>query len=204
MPSQGSPNKGTKSQVGASPLPSLRPTRGRKCYVTLVFTGVPNEGDKIRSGCLTLAFSEAHKRAEVLRNRWIFKGPQTRGQNQKWLPHPCLLGATQVGGSAAQPLHFQGSPNKGTKSEVAASPLPSWGHTSGWKCYVTPAFLEVPKQGDKIRSGCCTLAFSRAHKWVEVLCNPCIFGRPQTRGKNQKCLPHPCLLPGPQEGGSAT
>ena len=38
--------------------------------------------------------------------------------------------------------------------------LPSRGATSGRKCYVTPAFSGVPKQGDKIRSGCLTPAFS--------------------------------------------
>ena len=27
----------------------LGPKRGRKCYVTLAFSGVPNKGDKIRS-----------------------------------------------------------------------------------------------------------------------------------------------------------
>ena len=27
----------------------LGPIRGRKCYVTLAFSGVPNKGDKIRS-----------------------------------------------------------------------------------------------------------------------------------------------------------
>ena len=40
----------------------------------------------------------------------------------------------------------------GTKSEVAASPLPSQGPKRGWSCYVTPAFSGVPKEGDKIRS----------------------------------------------------
>ena len=33
------------------------PKRGRKCYVTPAFSGVPNKGDKIRSGYLTPAFS---------------------------------------------------------------------------------------------------------------------------------------------------
>ena len=77
----------------------------------------PTKGNKIRSGCLTLAFSAAQKRAEMLR-------------------HPCILGDPQT---------------KGTKSEVAPSHLPSWGPTSGRKCYVTPAFSGIPKtKGDKI------------------------------------------------------
>ena len=60
------------------------------------------------------------------------------------------------------------------------------------------------QQGDKIRSGYLTPAFSGAHKWAELLHNPCILGGPQTRGQNQKWLPHPCLLWGPQVGGIAT
>ena len=201
--SRGSPNKGTKSEVAASSLPSWGPTRGPKCYATCAFSGVPKQGDKIRSGCLILAFWGAHKWAKVLCNLCILGGPQTRGQNQKWLPHPCLLGGPKEGQSAMQPVHSRGSPNMGTKSEVAASALPSWGPTSGPKCYVTYAFSGVLKQGDKIRSGCLNPAFLGAHKWAEVLCNRCILGGRQTRGQNQKWLPHPCLLGGPKEGQSA-
>ena len=43
--------------MATSPLPSREPKRGRKCYVTPAFSGVPNKGDKIRSGYLTPAFS---------------------------------------------------------------------------------------------------------------------------------------------------
>ena len=163
-------------------------------------------------GCLTRAFSGAHKWAEVLRNPGILEGPQTRGPNKNWLPHACLLGGPHMGGSATSPLHSQGSPNKRTKSEVAASPVPSPGPTSGQKRdttlhsgrypnkgtkldvaaspvhsrgptsgrkgYITPAFLAVPKQGDKISSGCLTPAFSGAHGWVEVLRNPCTLRGP--------------------------
>ena len=38
------------------------------------------------------------------------------------------------------------SPTKGTKSEVARSPLPSRGPKSGQKCYITPTFSGVPQQ----------------------------------------------------------
>ena len=77
------------------------------------------KGDKIGSGCLTSAFSGAQKRAEMLRLPCILGDPQTKGgQNQKWLPHPCLLRGPKEGGSATSPLHSRGSPTKGTKSEV--------------------------------------------------------------------------------------
>ena len=45
--------------------------------------------------------------------------------------------------------HSRGSPTKGTKSEVAASILPSQGPKRGWNCYITPAFSGVPNKGDK-------------------------------------------------------
>ena len=170
---------GAKSEVAASPMPSWGPKRGRKCYVTLAFSGIPNA-----------------KRGE---------------QNQKWLPHPCLLGGPKEGGNATAPLQSRGSPTPsagskvksgyltlaflgaqkraemlrhpciigdrqrqawGAKSEVATSPLPSWGPKRGRKCYITPALSGVPnaKHGKQ----------------------------------NQKWLPHPCLLEGPTEGGNAT
>ena len=197
--------------MAASPLPSRGPTRGRKCYQTLAFSGVPNKADIIGRGCLTPAFSGAKRRAEVLPNPCVLGGPQHKGQNQKWLPHrffsrahkraqvqrnPCLLGGPQQTGqnrkwlphpcnpggpSTAERLRMcsWGSPNKRTKSEVVASPLPSHGPKRGWKCYVTPAFLGVPNKGDKMRSGGLTPAFSGAHNRAEVLCNPCILGCPQ-------------------------
>ena len=120
--------------------------------------GSPKEGTKIRSGCLTPAFSGAQKWAEVPCN-------------------PCVLG---------------GSLKEGTKSESAASPLPSRGPKKGGKCYVNPAFSRVPKKGDKITSGYLTPRFSGAHKWAEVLRNPSVLRGPQKRGQNQKWLPHPC------------
>ena len=91
---------------------------------------------------------------------------------------------------------------------MAASPLPSRGPKTGRKCYVIPAFSGVPnaKRGEKIRSGCLTPTFSRAQSGAEVLRNPCILGGPQhqAQGENQKWLPHPYLLGGPKQGGSAT
>ena len=141
--SQGSPTKGskitsgpqqrgTKSEVATSPLPSWGPKRGRKCYITPTFSGIPNKGeqnqkwsptkgDKIRSGYLTPTFSGAQKRAEMPHHPHILRDPQQRGtksevvpnkggQNQKWLPHPYLLGGPKEGGNATSPPHSQGSP----------------------------------------------------------------------------------------------
>ena len=38
--------------MATSPLSSRGPTSGRNCYVTPAFSGVPNKGDKIKSGCI--------------------------------------------------------------------------------------------------------------------------------------------------------
>ena len=73
--------------MATTPLPSLGPKRGRNCYVTPAFSGIPNakRGKKIRSGYLTPAFLGAQKRAELLRNPCILGDPQrqARGENQK-------------------------------------------------------------------------------------------------------------------------
>ena len=63
------------------------------------------KGDKLRIGCLALAFWGGHKWAEMLRHPCILDDPQQRGQNQNWLPKPCLLRGPQVGGNATSPLH---------------------------------------------------------------------------------------------------
>ena len=77
-----------QTKGAAPPLPSWGPKRGRKCYVTLAVSGVPNakKGGEITSGCLTPAFSGAQKRAEMLRHPCSLGGPQRQawGQNQKW------------------------------------------------------------------------------------------------------------------------
>ena len=109
--------------------------------------------------------------------------PNKGEQNQKWMPHRCLLGGPKEGGHATSPLHSRGSPTtsagskirsgpqqRGTKPKVAASPLPSRGPKRGRKCYVTPAFSRILNK----------------------------------RKQNQKWLPHRCLLGGTKEGGNAT
>ena len=192
--SRGSPNKGTKAMVAhkwAEVLhhpcllggPQTRgqrqwwPTSGHKCYITPAFSGVPKQEDKVNGG-------------------------------------------PQVGGSATSPLRSRGSPNKGTKSMVAHKWAEVLHHpcvlgvpqtrgqsqrwpTSGRKCYITPAFLGVPEQGDKVNGGrqvggsATSPLRSRgspnkgtksmvAHKWAEVLHHPCVLGVPQTRGQSQR------------------
>ena len=43
--------------------------------------------------------------------------PKKGGQNQNWMPNPCLLGGPQVGGNATSLLHSRGSPKKGGQNQ---------------------------------------------------------------------------------------
>ena len=74
----GSPTKGTKSEVATSTLPPRGPKRGRKCYVTPAFSGVPNKGDKIRSSYLTPAFSGLTSKI------WHILNAQAALKTQSW------------------------------------------------------------------------------------------------------------------------
>ena len=115
--SWGSPTRGTNSEMGTSPVPSRGPPDERNCYVTHAFSVVAKKWDAIGISCLTPAFSGAHNRAELL--------------HQNWLPHPCLLGSPQLGGSAMSPLLCRGVPVNETKPKLAASPLPFRGGGGG-------------------------------------------------------------------------
>ena len=95
-------------------------------------------------------------------------------------------------------MNSRGSPTKGTKSEVANSPLPSRGPKRGRKCYVTPAFLQASNKRDIIRSGYLTPATLEAQKRAEVLRNPCILGGPRQKGQEVAISPLPSW--GPKRG----
>ena len=171
--------RGTKLKVAAPPLPSRGPKRGRKCYITLAFLGIPNVGDK----------------------------------NQKWLPHPCLVGGLGEGPIAMSTVHSRGSPTpstgrkfksgplqRGTKSKVAASPLSSRRPKRGRKCYITPACSGIPNLGDKNQKRLPHLCFSGAQKRAEMLHHPCILGDPQLRGRKSKVAASPLPSRGPKGG----
>ena len=214
----GPQQRATKSEVAASRLPSpgpkrvrkcyvtpafSGPKRGRKCYLTPAISGIPNKaeqnqkwsptkGNKYRSGCL------------ILPSRWPKRGRKCyitpplsgipnakRGElNQDGPQHRGTKSEV-----AASALPSRGSPTKGnkirsgpqqrgTKSELAASPLPSRGPKRGRKCYATPAF-------------------SGAKKRAEMLPHPCNLGNPQHGGTKSQLAGSPLLVGGPKEGGNA-
>ena len=138
------PNKREQNQKWLPHPCFLGGPKEGKFYVNPAFSGIPN--------------ATRGEQSEVV--------PNKIEQNQKWLPHPCLLGNPKEGRNATSPLHSQGSPTKITKIQVATSALPFRGPSSGRKCYVTSAFLEIahdrrgeqnqkwsPTKGNKIRSG---------------------------------------------------
>ena len=80
---------------------------------------------------------------------------------------------------------FLGVPNRNwTKSELATSPLSSWGPKGGRYCYVTLACSGVPQKGGQNQNWHVTPAFSGAQKRAELLRNPCVLGGAQKGGTN--------------------
>ena len=93
------------------------------------------------------------------------------------LRHPCILGIPK---------------QRGTKSELAASPLPSRGPKRGRKCYVTPAFSGIPKQrGTKSELAASPLPFRGPKRGQKCCVTPAFSGVPYKGGQNQNWLPHP-------------
>ena len=205
-------------------------TSGRKCYITPAFSGVPKQGDQIKGGPQVGGSATSPPRSRGPQTRGQSQRWPTSGRKCYITPLVSgvpkhgdkVKGGPQVGRSATSPLRSRGSPNKGTKSMVAhrwAEVLhhpcvlggpqtrgqSQWWPTSGRKCYITPAFSGVPKQGDKIKAGpqvggsATSPLRSRgypnkgtrskvANKWAELLHHPSVLGGPQTSGQSQWSL----------------
>ena len=62
--------RGTQSELAASPLPSREPKRGRKCYVTPAFSGIPNKGEQNQKWLFHLLFFfGSRSRIEIIGGR---------------------------------------------------------------------------------------------------------------------------------------
>ena len=180
----GVPNKGGEIRIGY-PTPAFSGAHKlAKVLRDPCIIGAGQERGKIRSGCPTPTSSGAKTRAEFLRNPYTLGGPNKGDKVTIGYPTPIFTGDKKEGGSATSPMHYRGFRAKGTRSEVAASPLSSPGPKRGRNGYVTPTFSGVPNKGEKIRSGCLTPAFSGAQKRAELRHDPCILGGSQQRGNN--------------------
>ena len=198
----GTPNKGDQNQKWL-PHPCLvgGPKEGANATSPEHSWGSPTKGTKIRSGYLPPTFPGAQKRRKCYVTPALSGILNKRNQNQKRMPHPCLVGGPKEGGNAVSPLHSRGSPTKRTKIR---------------NCYLTLAFsgaqkrAEMPRhlcilggsstKGCKIRSGCLTLAFLGAQKRAEVLRHPCILRDPQQRGPKSEVAASPLPSRGPKRG----
>ena len=215
---RGSPTKGTKSKRAQKRAKMLHhpyilgdpqqkgqnqsgPQRGRKCYITTAFWGVPNKGDKIKAGP-----KEGGNATSPLHSQ----GSPTRRQNQsghkrgrKCYITPTFSGipnkrdkikaGPKEGGNATSPVLSGGSAIKGHNQS---------GPKRGWKCYKNRAFSGIPNKEDKVKAGpkeggnatsplhsrgspTKGTKSKRAQKRAEMLHHPCLLGGPQQRGENQ-------------------
>ena len=130
--------------MATSPLPSRGPKRGRNCYVTPAFSGVPNakRGDKIRTGYLTPAFSGPRrgwncyvtpafsgvpnaKCTDKIRSVGV-STPNSRGHTKVWESISATQGAAPKCGSLYPQL-------KGPHHNMQVRIPNSRGHTKVWE-----------------------------------------------------------------------
>ena len=139
----------------------------------------------MRSGCLTLAFSGAHKWVEMLRHPYILGDPQNKGgRNQKWLPHLYLLRGPQVGGNATSPLHTRIPQNKG-------------GQNQKWVPH--PCSLKGPQLGRTATSSLDTRGSPKRRKTKSEVGTSPLPSRGATSGR--KCYVTPTYLEIPKTKG---
>ena len=178
LDSRGSPTRSAarKSVLATSTLPTRGPRRGRKCYLTPAFLGVPNAKRGVNQkwlphACLPRGLEQGKIAVENVPSR----GSLTPSEARKSVV-------------ATSPLASRG-PTRGRKCHLRPALVG----------------VRNTKRGEKIRSGYLNRAFSGAKKRAEVVRNPCMLGGPQRQapGEIRNGLPHPCLR-GPEKGGSAT
>ena len=127
--------RGPKAEVATSPLPSRGAKRGRKCFATPEFSGVPNatRGEQNQKLLPHPCLDVRPKRGRKCYITLAFSGVSNtkRGeQNQKLLPHPCLDVRPKRGRKCYVTPASSGGPNAKRReqiSKVAISPMPSRG-----------------------------------------------------------------------------
>ena len=149
----------------------------------------------------------------------VFSGIANKGeQSQKWLPHPCLLGAIKRAEMLCHPCVLGDPQQRGTKSEVAASPVPSRGPKRARKCYITPAFWKIPKRGEQNENWLvhpCLLEgpkeggndASPLHSQISPtkgnkIRTGCLTSASSEAQKGAVTIPHRCILGDPKQRGT--
>ena len=207
--------RGKKSELATSPPPSRGPKKGRDCYVTPAFSGVPNAKcmEKIRIAYLTPTFSRAQKREELLRNPCILAGlqHQVRGTKSELVISSMHSQAAQKRAELLCNPCILGGPQRQARGELRNwLPHPHLlGGQNRAQSLRNPCILGGPQR--QARGTISELATSQLHsrgaqKRAELLCNTCILGGPQSQvqGENQNWLPRPHLVASPKKGGIAT
>ena len=148
-----------------------------------ILGGPQTKGDKIRSACLTPAFSEARKRAKRVRHPCILGGPQTKGdrieigcrtlavsgaqERAEMLFQPCILGGPLTNHDKIRigriTLAFSRAQEEGKN---ATSPLHSLGS---------------PNKGGQNQNRTPHPCRLGAQKRAEMLRHSCILRDPQTK-----------------------
>ena len=177
--SRGSPTKGTKTRSGYLPPTFSGPKRGRKCYATPAFSGIPIKGE------------QNHK---WLPHPCLLKGPKEGGNATS--PLHSRGSPTPSAGSKIR----SGPQQTGPTSDLAASSLPSRRPKRARKCYLTPAFSGIPNKGDQNQKWLPPPYLPRAQKRAEMLCHPCILGDPHQRRAKSQVAASPLPSQGPKGG----
>ena len=180
--SHGSPNTGNKIKSG---------------YITPAFLGARNRREWLHNPYIVGGLPTIGRKSEVAtaplpswvprigRNGYITPAlsrvPQQWGQNQKWLHHPCFLGARNWAEWLHKPHLLRGPRPMGTKSEHATSPLPSGGARNWAEWLRNPCLLGgSPTMGTKLE-GATSPLLSRGPKLGGMATQPL-----PSRGSPQK------------------
>ena len=112
--------RGTKSELDASPLASRGPKRGRKCYVTPAFSGVPTQRRTKSELAASPLPSRGPKRGRKCYGTPAFSGvPKQRGTKSELAASPLPSRGPKRGRKCYGTPAFSGVPKqRGTKSEV--------------------------------------------------------------------------------------
>ena len=156
--------------------------------------------NKIRTGCLTHAFSRAQKRAEMLRHPSILGDPQHQAQRAKYqlwcqkkgnkIRSGCLTHAsssTKRGQKRYVSLAFSGIPNANRREKKMGRVRDKGEQNQNWLPH--PCLLKGPKEGGNATSA----LHSRASPTPSAGSNKSVVV-PNKGEQNQKWLPHPGLL----------
>ena len=174
-----------KSKVATSHLPPRGPKKGRKCYITPAFSGVPNKGEQNQKWLPHPTFYGAQKRAEMLRRPCILGGPQQTARKPEVATSPVPSRVPKRGRKCDVTPAFSGVPNKGEHNQKwLPHPCLLRGHQRGRKCYITRAFSGVPNKREQNQI------------WLP---HPCLLRGPQ---RGRKCYVRPMCSKIPKPSGT--